>query len=223
MCVPAVVAIFAASILVRMPPRDNSEAAPPAIASISAVTRSTTGISFASRIGGRRRVVEPVDIRQQDQQIGARHGGDARGEAVVVAVADFVGGDGVVLVDDRHRAPVQQLRDGRARIEIAAALLGVLQASPGFARRRCRDRPAPPTRSAPARSGRRRRRPGFPPASARRAAVSGGCGRARSSRTRRSARRGPRHAAWRYRRRAPPATPRAPRRPRNRSAATSRP
>src|SRR6267142_2011220 len=46
-CVPAVVAIFAASILVRMPPRDNSDSAAPAIASMSDVTVSTIGISFA--------------------------------------------------------------------------------------------------------------------------------------------------------------------------------
>jgi hypothetical protein len=47
-CVPEVVAIFAASILVNMPPRDNSDPAAPAIASISEVTDSTIGISFAS-------------------------------------------------------------------------------------------------------------------------------------------------------------------------------
>ena len=93
-------------------------------------------------IAAGRRVIEAVDIGQQDQQIGARHGGDARGEAVIVAVADFVGGDRVVLVDHGHRAPFQQLGDGRARVEIAAALLGVLQASPGSVRRRCRDAPS---------------------------------------------------------------------------------
>ena len=84
-----------------------------------------------NEIGGharlRRRVVEAVDVGQQHQQVGARHGGDARREPVVVAVADLVGGDGVVLVDHRHAAPFEQLADGRARIEIAAALLGVAQ------------------------------------------------------------------------------------------------
>jgi hypothetical protein len=84
-------------------------------------------MSFASGLAAGRRGVEPVDVRQQHQQIGAGHGGDARGEAVVVAVADFVGGDRVVLVDDRHGAPLQQARDGLACVEIAAALLGVLQ------------------------------------------------------------------------------------------------
>ena len=82
---------------------------------------------FCVGIGAGRRVVEAVDVGQQDQQIGARHGGDARGEAIIVAIADFVGGDRVVLVDDGHRAPFQQFGDGRAGVEIAAALLGVLQ------------------------------------------------------------------------------------------------
>jgi len=45
--VPAVVAILAASILVYMPPRDSSDSAAPAIASISDVTDSTIGISLA--------------------------------------------------------------------------------------------------------------------------------------------------------------------------------
>ena len=47
MYAPPAPAMRAASILVRMPPRDASEAAPPAIASICGVNRSTTGISRA--------------------------------------------------------------------------------------------------------------------------------------------------------------------------------
>ena len=43
--VPAAVAILPASILVCMPPRDSSEPAAPAIASISGVMRSTVSIS----------------------------------------------------------------------------------------------------------------------------------------------------------------------------------
>ena len=125
--VPAWVAILPASILVCMPPRDSSEPAAPAIASIAGVMRSTSGTSLASGIVGRRRVVESVDVGEQHEQVRARHGGDARGQPVVVAVADFVGGDRVVLVDHGHCAPFQQLVDGGARIEIAPALLGVLQ------------------------------------------------------------------------------------------------
>jgi hypothetical protein len=82
---------------------------------------------FCIGIGAGRRVIEAVDIGQQDQQIGARHGGDAGGEAVIVAIADLVGGDRVVLVDHGYRAPFQKLGDSRAGVEITAAFLGVLQ------------------------------------------------------------------------------------------------
>ena len=44
MCVPPVVAILAASILVCMPPRESSEGAAPAIVSISGVTWATYGM-----------------------------------------------------------------------------------------------------------------------------------------------------------------------------------
>ena len=74
-----------------------------------------------------RRIVKPVDVGQQHQQIGAHHGGDARREAVVVAVADFARRNRVVLVDHRHRAPFEQARDGRARVEIALAFFGVAE------------------------------------------------------------------------------------------------
>ena len=127
MCVPAEVAMRAASILVRMPPRESSEAAPPAIASISGVTRldDRQQLAHAAFADGRR-IVEAGDVGEQDQQVGARHGGDPRGEPVVVAVADLAGGDGVVLVDDRDRAHRDEPAKRRARVEIAAALLGVL-------------------------------------------------------------------------------------------------
>ena len=83
----------------------------------------------ARRIGvgvGRRRV-EPVDVGQQHEAIGRHHGGDARRQAVVVAVADLGRRHRVVLVDDRHGLEVEQRLDGVARVEIAAALLGVAE------------------------------------------------------------------------------------------------
>ncbi|MNL44682.1 hypothetical protein D3C87_1672740 [compost metagenome] len=54
MAQPAVVAILPASILVRMPPRDSSEAAPPAMASISGVISAIVSRKRAlgSRCGG---------------------------------------------------------------------------------------------------------------------------------------------------------------------------
>jgi hypothetical protein len=44
----------------------------------------------------------------------------------MVAITNLVGGNRVVLVDDRHGAPLEELGDGRARVEIAAAFFGVL-------------------------------------------------------------------------------------------------
>jgi hypothetical protein len=54
MAQPAPVAILPASILVRMPPRDSSEAAPPAMASISGVISAIVSRKRASgsRCGG---------------------------------------------------------------------------------------------------------------------------------------------------------------------------
>ena len=105
--VPPAAAILPASILVRMPPRESSEPAPPAIASIAGVICSTSGMCRAAD-RGRGGGVEPVDVGEQHQQIGADHGGDAGGEAVVVAIADLAGRDRVVLVDDGHGAQVEQ-------------------------------------------------------------------------------------------------------------------
>jgi hypothetical protein len=102
------VAILPASILVRMPPRDSSEAAPPAIASISGVISAMFRGTSRAGIEMRRGRVEPVDIGEQHQQVGAGHGRDARRQPVIVAIADFGGGDRIVLVDDRH-ADLQQL------------------------------------------------------------------------------------------------------------------
>ncbi len=77
----------------------------------------------AARVGG----VQAIDVRQQHQGVCADHLRHARGQAVVVAEADLGGGDGVVLVDDGDAAEAQQRRDGGARIEVAPAVLGILE------------------------------------------------------------------------------------------------
>ena len=76
-----------------------------------------------ARVGG----VEPVDVRQQDQRVGAGHLGDAGGQPVVVAEADLGGGDGVVLVDDGDAAELEQGAERGAGIQVAAAVLAVLE------------------------------------------------------------------------------------------------
>ena len=98
---PAPVAIRAASTLVTMPPvptpaRPVRPMATPARSS-SPRTSSMRRRVRPARVAG----VESVHIGQQDQQVGVDQRGHQRGEAVVVAEADLLGGDGVVLVDDR--------------------------------------------------------------------------------------------------------------------------
>ena len=54
--------------------------------------------------------VQAIHIGQDNQQVSVNEGGDEGGEAVVVAenLADFVGGDHIVFVEDGDDAQVQQ-------------------------------------------------------------------------------------------------------------------
>ena len=125
MAVPAALAILPASSLVFMPPREYSDAAAPAIASISGVIASTTGRNCASRILMRRGGIEPINIGKQDQEVRAHHGRDPCSKPVIVAIADFGGGNRVIFIDDRNRLQPQQGPYRCARIEIAAALFRI--------------------------------------------------------------------------------------------------
>jgi hypothetical protein len=78
--------------------------------------RSTSGISFAHRDWwSGLAVVQAVDIGQQDHALRARRLRDARGEPVIVAEADFLGRDAVILVDHRHHAEREQPVERRGR------------------------------------------------------------------------------------------------------------
>ena len=112
MLVPAASAILPASILVAMPPLDNSVPASPAMASISGVIWRYKVDALGTALAFRGRGVEAVDVGQQHQAIGAHHRGDAGGQAVVVAVADLGGRHRVVLVDDGDRLQGKQRVDG---------------------------------------------------------------------------------------------------------------
>ena len=81
------------------------------------------GAGFSAGVGA----VKPVDIGKQNQDIGADHGGDPAGQAVVFAEPDLVGGNGVVLVDQRHRAKTQQCRERVAGVQVAAPVIAVVQ------------------------------------------------------------------------------------------------
>ena len=104
--------------------------------------------------------------------------GDEGGEPVVVAEADLVRGDGVVLVDDGDGAHGQELVQGPVGVAVVGAAAGVVarSAAPGrpgvrsARRRRCSGRPAAPGRrwrrpaAGPGRVGRRARPSGASPA-----------------------------------------------------------
>ena len=73
------------------------------------------------------RGIEPVDIRQQHQKVGADHRRHTGGQPVIVAEADFGCRHRVVLVDNRHRAELEKRAHRGARVQVPAAGLGVLR------------------------------------------------------------------------------------------------
>ena len=56
------------------------------------------------RVRVRVSVVKPVDVGQDDQQVGIDEARRQRGQRVVVAELDLLDGNGVVLVDNGHHA-----------------------------------------------------------------------------------------------------------------------
>ena len=69
----------------------------------------------------------PGGVGEQHEQVGAHQVRHERGEAVVVAVADLVVGDGVVLVDDRQHAEVEQPPQRLARVQVLRAVHEVVR------------------------------------------------------------------------------------------------
>ena len=105
---PDQAAILAAASFEAMPPLPRVGAGP-------AGERLELVVDLDDLLDERRRRVEPGvggeqagRVGEQHEQVGADEVGDEGGEAVVVAEADLVVGDGVVLVDDGHDAEVEQ-------------------------------------------------------------------------------------------------------------------
>ena len=97
-----------------------------------------------ARIGGEQSAVSVSST----QQVGADEVRDERGEPVVVAVADLVVGDGVVLVHDRHDAELEQALHRLAGVEVLRPVAEVVRGEQHLARRRGRARRAvAPSRS----------------------------------------------------------------------------
>ena len=101
-------AIRAADSLLAMPPLPRPLPAAPALIDSSGSSAVTTGHQLGGRIGPWVGGVEPVEVGEQHQDVGVHGVGDQRGDAVVVAVAQLVAGDRVVLVDDRDAPQLEQ-------------------------------------------------------------------------------------------------------------------
>ena len=93
------------------PASDSSEWSTSTISSISDADESSRG-SAVSR---------PGRVGEEHEQVGGEQVGDERGQAVVVAEADLVVGDGVVLVDHRHHAEVEEAPEGGPGVEVLLA------------------------------------------------------------------------------------------------------
>ena len=116
--IPPAVAISAATTFERIPPVPSGEVVWPIASAPSASKSVTSGTSAASGSILRRSRVQPLDVGEQHEQVGADEHRDLRREEVVVAEGDLVGRRRVVLVDDRQHAPLEQLAERLARVEV---------------------------------------------------------------------------------------------------------
>ena len=141
-------AIFAAATFDAIPPLPRADPAPPASASRAWSTSTISSISDAE--GSRRgsAVSSPAVSVSSTSRSASRQVGDERGDAVVVAEADLVVGDGVVLVDHRHDAELEQPPQRAPGVQVLLADAEVERRQQHLPARRARGRRRP---------GRRRR------------------------------------------------------------------
>ena len=86
----------------------------------------------------RRPRVQRVDVGEQHEQVGVDELGDERGEPVVVAEADLVRGDRVVLVHDRQDPQPEQALHRALGVAAGRRVLEVARGQQHLARRRSR-------------------------------------------------------------------------------------
>ena len=116
----------AASTFVAMPPLPTPAApVPPSRTCARSASLRTSATQLRAALA-RVVVVDAVDVGQQHQHVGAHQMRDERGEPVVVAEADLVGGDRVVLVDDRDDAERQQPVERALRVAVVRAAYDVV-------------------------------------------------------------------------------------------------
>ena len=115
-CAPASVARRAASTLLAMPPVPTPDVDSPA--SVPRLARDVAHERDAAAVA----VEQALDVGEQHEQVGVDERRDHRRELVVVAELDLLDRDRVVLVDDRHRAALEQRGERVARVVGAGAI-----------------------------------------------------------------------------------------------------
>ena len=115
-------AIRAASSLLAIPPLPRPLPPRPAEIDSSGSSAPTSvdqrGVVVDPRIGR----VQPVEVGQQHEQRGTHVVRHERGEPVVVAIANLVGRDRVVLVDDRYGAEFQQASQRAPGVQVLSTV-----------------------------------------------------------------------------------------------------
>ena len=117
-CTPDQVAIFAAASFEAMPPLPTALPGPPARRSSWWSISTTSSISEASASRRGSAVSRPGRVGEQHEQLRADQVGHQRRQAVVVAEADLLVGHGVVLVDHRDHAEVDQVAQRPPRVQV---------------------------------------------------------------------------------------------------------
>ena len=110
-----------------MPPLPSEEPAPTRLPELLVRHVLDHCDAFRMRVATRIRGIETIDIRQQHQTVRHDQLCDACGEPIVIAVAQLVGCDGVVLVYDRHDTVLQQFFEGSAGVQEPRLQLGIVR------------------------------------------------------------------------------------------------
>ena len=119
---PDQVAIFAAASFEAIPPLPAAVPGPPASTFQAVVDLDDLFDERGLRRHARVRGEQARRVGEQQQGLGAHQVGHERAEPVVVAEADLLVGDRVVLVHDRHDPEVEEVGQGPPGVEVLLAV-----------------------------------------------------------------------------------------------------